>query len=330
MASVCSSPGCEMEAKLRCPTCVKLTLPDDGSYFCSQDCFKRSWKLHKLHHVLSLGKNSGKLLDDREKQKSAFANFPYTGKLRAEYVSPMSKVPDHIQKPDYSETGIPISEEKSKRARVIVQLDEDEIAGMRKVCRLAREVLDVAGHMVKPGITTDEIDQAVHRACLERDSYPSPLNYYNFPKSVCTSVNEVICHGIPDARPLEDGDILNIDITLYHGGFHGDLNETYVVGNVDEAGKKLIKSSYDALFAAIEMGMNRVVRSGLGFVNGLLTQCLNDMQRSQGPCFASSEGELKRLQNQTDIQSYVRTVDTGSINCSTQPPIFLIIARTKP
>lgn len=79
----------------------------------------------------------------------------------------------------------------SHRARVIVQLDEDEIAGMRKVCRLAREVLDVAGHMVKPGITTDEIDQAVHRACLERDSYPSPLNYYNFPKSVCTSVNEV-------------------------------------------------------------------------------------------------------------------------------------------
>jgi len=253
MAYICSSPGCELGAKLRCPTCLKLSLPDDGSYFCSQDCFKKSWKLHKLHHVLSLGKNSGRLLDDRERQKLAFANFPYTGKLRADYVSPMSKVPAHIQKPDYAGTGIPVSEEQSKRARVIVQLGADEIAGMRKVCRLAREVLDIAGHMIKPGITTDEIDKAVHKACLERDSYPSPLNYYSFPKSLCTSLNEVICHGIPDARPLQDGDILNLDITLYHGGFHGDLNETYIVGNVDEAGKNLIKSSYDALFAAIEI-----------------------------------------------------------------------------
>ena len=122
---------------------------------------------------------------------------------------------------------------------------------MRKVCRFGREVLDIAAREIKPGVTTDHIDKVVHEACIERDvcfdqpekvihqnnttltylqSYPSPLNYCHFPKSVCTSVNEVICHGIPDHRPLQDGDILNIDISLYHGGFHSDLNETYYVG----------------------------------------------------------------------------------------------------
>lgn len=102
---------------------------------------------------------------------------------------------------------------------------------MRKVCRLAREVLDIAGAAVKPGITTDYIDELVHNACIERNSYPSPLNYCNFPKSVCTSLNEIICHGIPDQHVLVDGDIINIDVTLYHGGFHGDINETYYVGD---------------------------------------------------------------------------------------------------
>lgn len=102
---------------------------------------------------------------------------------------------------------------------------------MRKVCRLAREVLDIAAAAAVPGVTTDYIDEVVHKACVERDSYPSPLNYCNFPKSVCTSLNEIICHGIPDQRVLVDGDILNIDVTLYHGGFHGDINETYYIGD---------------------------------------------------------------------------------------------------
>jgi methionyl aminopeptidase len=106
---------------------------------------------------------------------------------------------------------------------------------------------------VKQGITTEEIDIAVHQACVERNCYPSPLNYYGFPKSCCTSVNEVICHGIPDCRPLEDGDIVNIDITVYHEGYHGDLNETHVVGSVDDASKKLIRSAHDSMWAAIRM-----------------------------------------------------------------------------
>ena len=91
--------------------------------------------------------------------------------------------------------------------------NETEIEGMRKVCKLGREVLDIGGAMCLPGVTTEQIDEAVHKACIKRDSYPSPLNYYYFPKSVCTSPNEVICHGIPDSRPLEEGDIVNIDVT---------------------------------------------------------------------------------------------------------------------
>ncbi|KAG0183567.1 Methionine aminopeptidase 1 [Apophysomyces sp. BC1034] len=124
---------------------------------------------------------------------------------------------------------------------------------MRKVCKLAREVLDIGAAAIRPGITTDEIDRIIHEATIERNAYPSPLNYYNFPKSVCTSVNEVICHGIPDKRPLKDGDIVNIDVTCYYGGFHGDLNETYLVGNVDEKGQLLVKTARECLEKAIAM-----------------------------------------------------------------------------
>ncbi|KAI7627360.1 methionine aminopeptidase 1A, partial [Hortaea werneckii] len=101
----------------------------------------------------------------------------------------------------------------------------------------------------------DHIDKVVHAACMERDSYPSPLNYCHFPKSVCTSPNEVICHGIPDHRPLQDGDILNLDISLYHGGFHSDLNETYYVGdssakNADNV--RVVEAARDCLDEAIK------------------------------------------------------------------------------
>ena len=102
---------------------------------------------------------------------------------------------------------------------------------------MGREVLDEAGKAVRVGVCTDELDRIVHEACIERGCYPSPLNYHNFPKSVCTSVNEVICHGIPDYRELQDGDIVNIDVTTFNQrGFHGDLNETFLVGNVNTEG----------------------------------------------------------------------------------------------
>jgi methionine aminopeptidase len=85
-------------------------------------------------------------------------------------------------------------------------------------------------------------------------SYPSPLNYYQFPKSVCTSVNEVICHGIPDFREVQDGDIVNIDISVYNsGGYHGDLNETFCVGDVDEDGRRVVQTSFECIQAAMEI-----------------------------------------------------------------------------
>lgn len=112
-------------------------------------------------------------------------------------------------------------------------------------------MLDIAGRAVAVGVTCDEIDRVVHEATIARGAYPSPLNYYLFPKSVCTSVNEVICHGIPDMRPLADGDIVNLDISVYKDGYHADLNETFLVGNVDHDGVNLVRVAYESLGAAI-------------------------------------------------------------------------------
>ena len=123
---------------------------------------------------------------------------------------------------------------------------------MKKACELGREVLEIGAKLVRAGVTTDEIDRAVHEACIQRECYPSPLNYYTFPKSCCTSVNEVVCHGIPDLRPLQDGDIINIDISVYHKGYHGDLNETYFVGKPDMESLRLVTTAYECLDFAIK------------------------------------------------------------------------------
>ncbi len=129
----------------------------------------------------------------------------------------------------------------------------DEIEKMRAAGRVAREVLDTAGAAIAPGITTDEIDNIVHAESLKRGAYPSPLNYHGFPKSCCTSVNEVICHGIPDDRKLEEGDIVNLDITCYLNGYHGDCSEMFVVGDTtDDESKKLLQTTYDCWIKAME------------------------------------------------------------------------------
>lgn len=124
---------------------------------------------------------------------------------------------------------------------------------MRIACKLGREVLDEAAKVIDVGVTTEEIDRIVHEACVERECYPSPLNYINFPRSCCTSVNEVICHGIPDTRPLKQWDICNVDVTVYHRGFHGDLNETFFVGDVKPEAKKLVQTTWECLQKSIEI-----------------------------------------------------------------------------
>ena len=250
----CASPGCAKSGTLRCPTCVKLELDlVSASYFCSQDCFRGSWKKHKELHKAP---TQPRALDlSAKRRRAAFENHSYSGPLRvAHVVMPRRTVPSTIQLPDYAADGTPRSEEKFNRTSTSFKvLDQKGIDAMRKVCRLGREVLDIAVRAAKVGVTTEEIDRVVHQACIERDSYPSPLNYYGFPKSSCTSVNEVICHGIPDTRPLEEGDILNIDITLYHGGHHGDLNETIIIGKTSDQRKNLVRCAHDALWAAIKI-----------------------------------------------------------------------------
>ncbi|KAI7899958.1 peptidase M24, structural domain-containing protein [Cokeromyces recurvatus] len=239
---ICLTEGCGKPATLKCPVCIKLKLED--AYFCSQDCFKKNWSKHKLVHDAKL----------KSEPHDPFPNYRYTGELRAVYpLSPRRHVPEHIMRPDYAETSIPVSEQNVRMSSTIKVLNAEEIEGMRKVCKIAREVLDIGAAAIRPGITTDEIDEIIHNATIERGAYPSPLNYYQFPKSVCTSVNEVICHGIPDKRPLKDGDIVNLDVTCYYNGFHGDMNATYCVGNVDEKGKKLINTARECLEKAIAM-----------------------------------------------------------------------------
>ncbi|KAM9982954.1 hypothetical protein ACTFIZ_007467 [Dictyostelium cf. discoideum] len=242
---LCASPGCGKPAKLQCPTCVNLKL-DTPSHFCSQECFKTFWPLHKMYHQ--------KGQPEPENLPSQFRNYKFTGPLRPTNITPMRKAPEGIELPDYAIGSIPISERAADRknmANIIHTPEEIEI--MRQLGKMSREVLDIAGNAAKVGMTTEELDIIVHNAVIERGAYPSPLNYYKFPKSCCTSLNEVICHGIPDERPLRDGDILNVDVTLYWKGFHSDLNETYLIGNVDERGKNLVKCAYDCLELAVAM-----------------------------------------------------------------------------
>jgi methionyl aminopeptidase len=124
---------------------------------------------------------------------------------------------------------------------------------MRAAGKLAAEVLNFAGTLVRPGITTDEIDVAVHAMTVAAGAYPSPLNYGGFPKSVCTSLNECICHGIPDSTVLQEGDIINIDVTVFLDGHHGDTSRTFHVGAVDAGAAALVDATQRALFGAIAL-----------------------------------------------------------------------------
>ncbi|KAH7930806.1 methionine aminopeptidase [Leucogyrophana mollusca] len=230
---LCQSTNCphgNPPSRLECPTCNKLGIR--GSFFCGQECFKAGYGTY-----------------------NPFINYNYTGSMRPVYpLSAKREVPAHIPRPDYAmhEDGVPTGEVRRSGQPPRI-LNAEEIEKMRHVCRLGREILDIAASHIRPGVTTDALDAIVHAATIERNAYPSPLNYRNFPKSVCTSVNEVICHGIPDQRKLLEGDIVNIDVSLYYDGFHGDLNETYAVGEIDEDSKKLIRTTRHCLDESIKI-----------------------------------------------------------------------------
>jgi methionyl aminopeptidase len=123
---------------------------------------------------------------------------------------------------------------------------------MRAAGAAAAEVLMEVGAAVAVGVTTDELDRIGHEAAIARGSYPSTLNYNGYPKSLCTSINEVICHGIPDDRPLADGDIVNIDVTVFLDGVHGDTSCMWAVGEVDEASRRLVQVTRECMFLGID------------------------------------------------------------------------------
>jgi methionyl aminopeptidase len=170
-------------------------------------------------------------------------------RIEAWAVSERRLVPATIAWPDYAESGRP-----KKTTEPLVK-EPALVAAMHRSGRVAAEVLAVTGAAVAPGVTTDELDAIAHEECLRHGAYPSPLNYRGYPKSICTSVNEVICHGIPDARPLRDGDIVNLDVTVFVGGVHGDTNATFAVGAVDGESLRLVEAARRCL----ELGIAAVV-----------------------------------------------------------------------
>mmetsp|Transcript_14472 Transcript_14472/g.33689 ORF Transcript_14472/g.33689 Transcript_14472/m.33689 type:complete len:407 (-) Transcript_14472:3762-4982(-) len=157
------------------------------------------------------------------KQRNPVRPFPLT---------PKKTITDRtdIIPPPYAETGIPPNHDDN----ILIFSEDEQLAKMRHAAKLARRVLDLACSVAKPGITTDQVDAAVHEALLEAGAYPSPLNYVGFPKSLCSSINEVICHGIPDTRPLEFGDIVSFDVSCFVNGVHGDNCATIIVGDEQE------------------------------------------------------------------------------------------------
>ncbi|MGH3471523.1 MAG: type I methionyl aminopeptidase [Nocardioidaceae bacterium] len=166
--------------------------------------------------------------------------------LTAGVISPRRTVPAQIQRPEYVDKPGPAPHTGGH-----VQTAET-IDKMRIASKVAAQALQAAGAVIAPGVTTDEVDRAGHEFLCDHGAYPSTLGYRRFPKSLCTSVNECICHGIPDSRPLEEGDICNVDITAFLDGVHGDTNATFLVGDVDEGSRLLVERTEEALRRAIQ------------------------------------------------------------------------------
>ena len=170
---------------------------------------------------------------------------PQTGFLTAGIVSPLRSVPAHIEKPEYVGKKSPAKYSEGD----IWGAEEVEL--IRAAGKIAAQAIALVGENCKPGITTDELDRIGHEFLLDHDAYPSALLYRGFPKSICTSINEVICHGIPDDTVLQEGDIVNIDITAFKNGFHGDSNQTFIVGEVRDDVRLLVERTRESLARAI-------------------------------------------------------------------------------
>lgn len=176
-----------------------------------------------------------------------FGRFASRAPVRPGVQTPVRSVPEHIQRPPYAATGA-----MSELKPFIPVLDAEQQLKLRAACALAGDIRDFARPLCVVGAPTEDIDRLVHEEIVRRGAYPSPLNYGGFTKALCSSVNEIVVHGIPDSRPLEDGDIVNIDISVYLDGFHGDTSQTFLVGDVDDEGRRLVDVTNQALMGAIE------------------------------------------------------------------------------
>ncbi|KAH6902817.1 methionyl aminopeptidase [Coprinopsis sp. MPI-PUGE-AT-0042] len=163
------------------------------------------------------------------------------------HIKPRS-VPSHIPRPFYASAE---TKDLQPDFRGKVKLGGEEEHKLKEAAKLAKKTREFAGTLVKAGVTTNAIDKAVHEFILAHGAYPSPLHYQGYPRACCTSVNNVIVHGIPDDHSLVDGDLINIDVTLYKDGYHGDTSQTFLVGNVDEQGRELVDVTNQCLQAAI-------------------------------------------------------------------------------
>lgn len=165
--------------------------------------------------------------------------------LTAGKLSPKRDVPAHIVRPPY------VGKRSPDRYKGSEIQSSEVIAAMRIAGQLAADAVQLAGKTALPGVTTDEVDRVVHEFLCDHGAYPSTLGYRGYPKSCCTSLNEVICHGIPDTTVIADGDILNVDVTAYIHGVHGDTNSTFLIGDVDEESKLLVERTKEMLDRAI-------------------------------------------------------------------------------
>jgi methionyl aminopeptidase len=161
-------------------------------------------------------------------------------------IGPRRTVPTSIARPEYVDRPAPTPFTGSEVR------DPELIERIRVAARIAAQALRAAGEVARPGVTTDEIDRVGHEFMLDHGAYPSTLGYRGFPKSLCTSVNEIVCHGIPDDRPLQDGDIVKVDITAYKDGAHGDNCATFLVGDVDEESRLLVERTKEAMERGIK------------------------------------------------------------------------------
>ncbi|MDO5097989.1 MAG: type I methionyl aminopeptidase [Corynebacterium sp.] len=167
--------------------------------------------------------------------------------LVPEKPTPIRDVPAHIERPEY----VWKKKVRENCGEPWIQTPE-VIEAMREASKIAANALQEAGKAVAPGVTTDELDRIAHEYMLDHGAYPSTLGYLGFPKSCCVSLNEIICHGIPDTTVIEDGDIVNIDVTAFKNGVHGDTNATFLAGNVSEEHKLLVTRTEEALMRGIK------------------------------------------------------------------------------